>query len=62
MPDHRMCDLHRSYVGCSCGTWSLKLDRSVTLHSRARADYLIDAWLRHKAQTEAGKYNQGVAE
>lgn len=45
----------RSSICCACGGWSLHLDRSVTLHSAARANYLLDAWLRHKAEVEAGR-------
>lgn len=43
MPVHRISDMRRSYIECSCGDWSLRLDKSVTLHSGGRANYLLDA-------------------
>lgn len=53
MPYHRPVNMRRSSIECSCGAWSLKLDRSVTLHSGGRANYLLDAWLRHNAEANA---------
>lgn len=61
MPVHRLIGLCRSSCACSCGSWALRLDRSVTLHSGARANYLLDAWLRHAAQ-EAAKVCKGIGE
>lgn len=50
---HRIEDLRRSYISCACGGWSLKLDRSCTLHGAERVNHLIDSWLRHKAEQPA---------
>ena len=49
---HRIANMSRSSISCACGDWILELDTSVTLHSGDRANYLLDAWLRHKAETE----------
>lgn len=52
--------MRRSYIECACG-WSLSLDRSVTLHSTARANYLLDSWLRHKAEEVAKSSHTAAA-
>ena len=50
---HRILKMSRSSIECACGGWSLRLDKTVSLHSGARADYLLDAWLRHKMEAGA---------
>lgn len=50
MPEHRMVDLRRNSVACSCGQWALRLDKGVRLHSGTRANHLIDSFLRHAAE------------
>ena len=53
MPEHRISHMGRSSIACACGEWELRLDRTVTLHSGERANYLLDAYLRHRAIVEA---------
>jgi len=63
MHKHRIKNMQRSSIECACGNWGLRLDHTVTLHGIARANYLLDSWLRHKsAEAEKEKPSERMAE